>query len=821
MKIDREKFKKVIEKELKPLWEQNLDKKGWSFRPGGGERYIQEKVVKRATILLKKPILKKDPKGSLLGALKSHVNLLYPFDIMPARLFIERTPKAELSNRLIQFLYGSDPVPKRFQEFIEWSRLKKVENKKAGINPVAASYFLAVSNPKEYPICKVQVYKYIVQNFLIDGSLKTDPAERLVHCKAVYSELLTVLINEYGLIGGNLLDVHSIGFYLLKMNENKETTGNGLRYWQIAPGPNARLWEDVKNKSIAAVGWSQLNEDLGSFAKDDLQEKYKQKYPEATDRQIKLQVGQLYNFVHLKIGDKIIANKGKTSLMGVGIVSSTYQYRPERAEYKHTIGVDYYRTIDEGIPIPDKFKGKFGKTITRLKKTDFGEMEALFENKGIHAGKNYWWLTSNPSIWDFSGATVGEELFYTAKNEKGNKRRIYSNFEQVQSGDLMVCYVASPAREIAGLCRAKSALKTGSEGEGFAFEAVEHFSKKIHWDVLKKTPALKNAEPIKNNQGSLFRLTAEEFDTIKIMAECRTGTGSDVLPYALETELPHLFLADERFSEIVNLLHYKKNIILQGPPGVGKTFIARHFAWDMMGMKDNRRIEMVQFHQSYAYEDFIQGFRPNEDGTFVLKDGVFSTFCKKAMQNRGQDHFFIIDEINRGNLSKIMGELMMLIEADKRGEEYALPLTYSQNSDERFYIPENLYIIGTMNTADRSLALVDYALRRRFSFIDLVPAYGTKKFKAFLKTKLEVPDDLVEMINQRLTVINDVISGDQKNLGPGFRIGHSYFCSGNSAIQYDSKWYKSIIEYEIGPLLREYWFDSPEKADKQISTLLD
>ena len=278
-----------------------------------------------------------------------------------------------------------------------------------------------------------------------------------------------------------------------------------------------------------------------------------------------------------------------------------------------------------------------------------------------------------------------------------------------------------------------------------------------------------------------------------------------------------LFIPFDHFKRLLTSIKSRKNLILQGPPGTGKTFIARRIAWCLIGRKDNLPIEMVQFHQSYAYEDFVQGYRPTDNGGFELKDGVFHRFCERARANPDTRHVFIIDEINRGNLSRIFGELLMLIEADKRSEDYAVALTYS---DQRFHVPENVFILGMMNTANRSLALVDYALRRRFAFETLEPAYGKDcgraEFENYLTRKGAHPD-LARRISNRMDQLNEAIRNDEE-LGPGFQIGHSYFVPGDGDTPLED-WYKNIVDTQIAPLLREYWFDSPKDVQTQLEIL--
>lgn len=300
--------------------------------------------------------------------------------------------------------------------------------------------------------------------------------------------------------------------------------------------------------------------------------------------------------------------------------------------------------------------------------------------------------------------------------------------------------------------------------------------------------------------------TPDELDDVDTQPEV------DYPEYFSADFLSDVYMSEQDYETLVNVLKMKKNIILQGAPGVGKTFTAKRLAYSIIGAKNPDRVQMIQFHQSYSYEDFIEGYRPTENG-FTIKKGSFYKFCKLAEDDDENDYFFIIDEINRGNLSKIFGELFMLIEKDKRGIE--LQLLYS---DENFSVPPNVYIIGMMNTADRSLAMLDYALRRRFSFFTMKPGFNTIGFQTYQDSlKSDAFNKLISCIKQ----LNSKIAADI-SLGEGFCIGHSYFC-GLTAKTATVQTLTSIIEYELIPLLKEYWFDEPEKiidwSDRLRSTV--
>jgi 5-methylcytosine-specific restriction protein B len=598
-------------------------------------------------------------------------------------------------------------------------------------------------------------------------------------------------------------------------------------YWVVGAEEGAARWSEFYEQGFVSIGWSRLGNLLNYGSETEILSALKNKYQEEGNPTNNAK-SCLYFAQKLKVGDGIFIKQGRTKLLGFGFVESEYLFDETRKSHKHVRKVRWIRNGEFSLP-----KGTVlpVKTVTPV--TDPKLINTLKEAVGlddksdesVHSSAdgvvNHWWLNANPQIWDFAKVAIGERQTYTTHNERGNKRQKYKYFQQAKPGDLVVGYVTSPDREIIAICKITKGIHPHpEEGESIEFEKVEQLTNPISLQELQRNPALKQSEPLISNQGSLFRLTAEEFGVIRgLIDDLNLPLKSELIPFGLADALKSVFVSEPHFTLMLDSLREKKNVILQGPPGVGKTFVAKRLAYALIGQMDSSRIEWIQFHQSYSYEDFIQGFRPTEEGHFALKNGIFHQFCRRAQRDSQHPWVFVIDEINRGNMSKIFGELMMLIEPDKRGKEFAIPLTYSKSHDETFFVPDNVHLIGLMNTADRSLAMVDYALRRRFRFISLEPAFGSDKFRNFLLEK-GADGVLAEKIVKRFAELNGQIAADEKNLGRGYQIGHSYFCPEDS-VHPDETWYHRIVEWEIKPLLEEYWLDDESKVTSLINSLLE
>lgn len=580
---------------------------------------------------------------------------------------------------------------------------------------------------------------------------------------------------------------------------------SSVAYWTFSPGVNASKWQLCLDEGIMCIGWDALGNLSRYSSLEETNQAVKRFYPtEGSAKNDTLAVWQFAN--EMKPGDVVFAKKGRNKIIGRGVVDSGYMFDDDLPDYKHIRKVKW---TDVGEWKSDDLHAM--KTLTNVTRyKDYVEgLNNLIEGKGTKepkaksTGKQYWWLVANPKIWSLYDLEVGEEQSYSLYNDNGNQRRIFKHFQNAKEGDVVIGYESTPTKQIVGLL----VVSKESDGQKIYFKKTEILVTPIDFNKLKNTPGLEDMEYMKNQQGSFFKVTEDEFDVIMemIREENPLPTHEEKDRYTSNDFLNEVYIQKKDYEQLEGLLLRKKNLILQGAPGVGKTFAAKRLAYAIMGEKDEDRIKVVQFHQNYSYEDFVLGYKPNENGGFDLKEGIFYQFCRKAATDKEHKYFFIIDEINRGNLSKIFGELLMMIEKDYR--DTPMQMSYA---DRRLAVPSNVYLIGMMNTADRSLAMIDYALRRRFSFYEMKPAFESASFNKYKESK---HDSRLNKLADALKDLNKIIADDD-SLGTGFCIGHSYLC--DLGDDYDLE---SIVEYDIIPMLREYWFDNDERFNSEAQKL--
>ncbi|MDO5849443.1 MAG: AAA family ATPase [Methanobrevibacter sp.] len=518
----------------------------------------------------------------------------------------------------------------------------------------------------------------------------------------------------------------------------------------------------------------------------------------------------IHKYFHMIFPDKfttIHSEEWKNYVLNQFDISSTHSYYYNEGQLISIIRNTYLTSYEFYIAFEKQF-GKLPKENPTNKNQIWilspGEQaklwEEFLENNVIAVG---WGALGNLNAFSSKDEIHKELKKVFGKASHSDKNAIYEFSKEMKIGDIVI--IKKGNSKILGVGKITSNYRYSEifeDYDNYANLRNVKWLKVGEWDSEITLP-IKTLTNITNTYGHKL---LEKIDLPKV---------SDI--YTKEQFLDEAIFLEDSYDELVGLLQRKKNLILQGAPGVGKTFIAKRLAYSLIGDKNEERVEFVQFHQSYSYEDFIQGFKPTKDG-FKLENGVFYKFCKKASKDPDNDYYFIIDEINRGNISKIFGELMMLIEEDKRGEDFAINLTYGK---EKFYVPENVYIIGMMNTADRSLAMIDYALRRRFVFYTISPLFENDSENGdILKNELlhrGLSNVLASKIIEKFSLLNEKIADDE-DLGSGFKIGHSFFLGHGN---FDEEWYKSIINFEIAPIIKEYWFDDLEKAEKEIEFLND
>lgn len=461
----------------------------------------------------------------------------------------------------------------------------------------------------------------------------------------------------------------------------------------------------------------------------------------------------------------------------------------------------YWAVLYEGKKADKKADGVFIWKLRDELANAWGKYE-MSQSNNLPTDKHYWMMSAKPTLWKVSAFPVGGVMDVSMFAPSGNKSRIYQHFLDARIGDSVILYESNPTKKIVAI----GEIAGEQDGQRILIRKTEGLENPIPFEELKESDELSQMELFRVLRATLYQLTSDEYKILMdmIREDNPLPAARPADKYDKKQFLQEVFMSEAQYDEIEAVLKRKKNIILQGAPGVGKTFAAKRLAYSIMGEKKDDRIQFVQLHQNYSYEDFVEGYRPSESG-FIIKDGVFKKFCITVKNHPKDPYFFIIDEINRGNLSKIFGELLMLIEANYRGHETALA-----NTGEPFTVPENLYIIGMMNTADRSLAMIDYALRRRFSFIDMEPGFDTEGFKKYMDSK---SSDTMKALVREIKQLNDDI---KEKLSKGFCIGHSYFVFDEPC---SDALLKNIVNFDILPMLAEYWFDDEEQYEAWASRL--
>lgn len=685
----------------------------------------------------------------------------------------------DVVDRIIKFQADADELCNRFSPGMQHYQ-----------RPMAITVYLWLKYPDKYSVFKYTVCRDVC-NYLESDFIprKGDTPSNIKGNSELINLIARVVSKEESLLAlyNESLDekcyqdpdyttlAFDICFYISeKLAKNKPVEEN---------------WIDSDyNPGISKEKWAELLRDEEVFTTQSLEIMYRLRDygGAATCKQLSVKYGEEPNYY----------NVGSSSLGRRVADKTNCEVRTDDDGKQRWWSVLYL-----GRPASKSEEGSFVWKLRKELKEALDEYDFTAVNlfsSGDEDVQRFWWLNANPKIWSFSELSVGSIQSYTLYNENGNKRRIFQNFIDAKAGDLVIGYESYPVKKVVAIAK----ISQENDGKNLYFEKIEGLTTPIDYTTLKEAPELSKMEYFVNPQGSLFKLSKGEFDFIMdVIREENPISDKTFDRYTREDFLTDVFMSEEKYDTLVALLTKKQNVILQGAPGVGKTFTAKRLAYSIIGSKDESRIEMVQFHQSYSYEDFIMGYKPSGNG-FELQNGVFYRFCQRAANNPDLPFFFIIDEINRGNLSKIFGELLMLIEKEYRGSKVIL--AYNGLS---FSVPKNIYIIGMMNTADRSLAMIDYALRRRFSFYSMEPGFTSEGFQRYMKA---FDNETFNMLIDRIMDLNTEIAKDS-SLGSGFCIGHSYFC--NQKVCTD-EWMQSVVEYDIIPTLEEYWFDDTAKVQK-------
>ena len=732
-------------------------------------------------------------------------NLLGSFRNYPKKMILEFCKvDQEAVRKMFKNLYDENkPLRARFDEFKnesirifnligsdEWNQDFQSFN--------SMSTYLWLRFPKQYYIYKysefVQVNKVLKAGF----TSKKGQFEQVADSIILYDQIADYISSDEelkNLINSELTDemypdpefrtaAIDVGFYISRIYSNEHD------WWppkeEYDPGLSTDDWVNLLN-----------NKEIFTDDRLAILKRWKDFGGTATCKQISEKYGNTAQYYNMSVQQ--LCNK-LAQVLGVDpstIKGSTFPiiFLGRNAD-KDVPGVYYW-----------KMRGEVSEALDRVDLSNinlYDETPSKADVNDEEGEHNYYWLVASPKVWAPSGMQIGERVDYTVKNERGRLRQRSSSFQNAKEGDIVFLYEATPVKQIVGLAK----VAVASDGEKIVFEKIESFSQPIDLLDFKNLDELSEMPFIKAPMGlTLCDVTPEECDVLMdIIREVNPiESAKQNESYDKERFLESVFMNEGEYDRLAAMLDFKKNVILCGAPGVGKTFAAKRLAYSLMGEKDDSRIGFVQFHQNYSYEDFVLGYKPTEDGGFKLEEGVFYRFCRKAVSNPDNKYFFIIDEINRGNLSKIFGELLMAIEDDYRG--MPIKLAYG---DRELTIPRNLYIIGMMNTADRSLALMDYALRRRFGFFEMKPAFEEPIPESWKKYQDGLNNELFNEVIEKIKELNKDIRRDE-SLGDGFLIGHSHF---SNIKEVSPEMLQNEIDFSILPTLKEYWFDNKEKYEE-------
>ena len=633
-------------------------------------------------------------------------------------------------------------------------------------------------------------------------------------------------------------------------------------YWLYVPGEGAGKWDEFRTAGIMALNWDRIGDPTSYPNEEAVIEALEAGYGDWGGRPTGA-AGMIRDFTRtMRPGDVVYARRGPTEIIGRGVVRSEFRYDDARPSYRCVRDIEW--THVGSWPLDRRVGAVSLQRVTENTSYNPAQLESLFRNRndsGVSTASaqvqgigdfekakkhelQHWLYTPGEGAarWDefrtagimaLNWDRVGDlasfpdkesllDALYTHYGDWGGRPRkaadsVWDYIHAMKPGDIV--YVRRSFNEIVGRGVVRSDYRYDEDRSSFRAVRDVEWTHVGSWPLEQRIGRLMLQRLTENTKYTPDQLNAligiEDSCSSASVDERRGNNDLDEADehYTSADFLDEVFLSPEDLEQMLGLLRRKKNLILQGAPGTGKTFAAKRLAYALMGQTDDSRVEVVQFHQSTAYEDVVVGLRPTAEGGFAAAEGVFARFCRRAAADPGRDYVFIIDEINRANISKAFGELLMLIEAEHRGEALRLPV-----SGELLSVPKRLHIIGMMNTADRGLALIDYALRRRFAFFEMRPALDHPGFlrhvEAVGSSRLEALVDVVRRLNLRIA--------EDEALGPGFQIGHSYLCltaAGPENPAGTDADVTSVVRYELEPLVREYWFDNPAAMDESIHEL--